>query len=147
MRKLQKKKQIFTSVLTMISNKCKFFTIIPFSPNVALGCLNFVTASPISYSTNQFSPSFPDRTREFFSKNDSFTVILSKKKKNPETLRRLSAKRIPKLEHFTNTHHCNFRELNHFQSQLHLMNAVYIFPYKLVSTMLLCTQNFSLAIP
>lgn len=42
---------MFTSVLTMVSNKCKFFRIIPFSPNVALGYLNFVTASPIPYST------------------------------------------------------------------------------------------------
>ena len=130
----------------MISNKCKFFTIIPFSPNVALGSLNFVTAFPIPYSTNQFSPSFPDRTHEFFSKNDSFIGILLKKKKYPETLRRLSAKRILKLQHFTNTHHFDFRELNHFQSQMYLMNSVYIFPYKLFSTML-HTQNFSLATP
>ena len=127
----------------MISNKCKFFTIIPFSPNAALGCLNFVTASPTPLISSHLLSLIEHVS---FSAKMTHSLASCQKKKNPETLRRLSAKRIPKLEHFTNTHHFNFRELNHFQSQLHLMNAVYIFPYKLVSTMLLCTQNFSLAI-
>lgn len=83
----------------------KKILIASLSPNVALGCLNFVTA---------VSP--PAGTREFFSKSDSSS--LASCQTNPATTRRLSTNRI--LTNFTNTHHCDFRKPNHFHSQIHI---------------------------